>query len=217
MRERDVGALGEDRVVLQERPEAREVVGVDVVDPEDRVRIADVRDGGRVQHRRLDRPDLKLDRARVAELFGEWDVGPAEFRHAHVDGDEVGAVRGPHEEEAGDGLDRGGAAAGLGHQEPADAAGGVAAGLDLAAVGVVDAHEGFGRGLAALDSDELVEADAGLPVGKSADHRGGGAHGGPPRVNDQKIVAEAVHLAERDHGHQGRSRCGAIWRKGAGR
>ena len=40
--ERDVGALGEDRMVLEQRPEAGEVVGVDVVDPEDRVRVAHV-------------------------------------------------------------------------------------------------------------------------------------------------------------------------------
>ena len=43
-----------------------------------------------MQHRRVDRPDLQFDRARVAKLFGERDVAPAEFRHAHVDGDEVG-------------------------------------------------------------------------------------------------------------------------------
>src|ERR1700687_332146 len=40
MRQRDVGALRKDRVVFQQRPEAGEIVGVDVVDPEDRMRIA---------------------------------------------------------------------------------------------------------------------------------------------------------------------------------
>ena len=43
--------------------------------------------------------------------------------------------------------------------QPADAAGGVAALLDLAAVGVPDAHEGVGPG-GGLDGDELVAADA---------------------------------------------------------
>src|ERR1700761_217671 len=36
MGERDVGALGEDRVIFQERPKLAEIIGVDVVDPEDR-------------------------------------------------------------------------------------------------------------------------------------------------------------------------------------
>src|ERR1700742_2311182 len=36
MRQRDIGALGEDRMVFQERPETAEVISIDVVDPEDR-------------------------------------------------------------------------------------------------------------------------------------------------------------------------------------
>src|SRR5262245_50129894 len=40
MGERDIGALREDRVIFQQWPEAFEVVGVDVLDPEDRMRIA---------------------------------------------------------------------------------------------------------------------------------------------------------------------------------
>src|SRR5580692_9147134 len=66
--ERDIGALRKDRVIFQQRPKAGEVVGVDVVDPEDRVRVAHVDDGGRMQQRRVDRPDLQLDIAGVAKL-----------------------------------------------------------------------------------------------------------------------------------------------------
>ena len=88
--QRDIGALGENRVVLQERPEAGQVVRVDVVDPEDRVRVADVDDGRRVQDRLIDRPDLKLDAGGIVERLGERDVLLAEARLAHVDGDAVG-------------------------------------------------------------------------------------------------------------------------------
>ena len=78
-------------MVLQHRPDAAEIVGVDVLDPEHRVRIADVGDRRRVQDRLVDRPDLQLDGARVVERLGQRDVAPAEPRRAHVDGDAVDA------------------------------------------------------------------------------------------------------------------------------
>src|SRR5258708_23479259 len=40
MGQRDIGALRQNRMIFQERPEAAEIVGVDVVDPKDRMRIA---------------------------------------------------------------------------------------------------------------------------------------------------------------------------------
>ena len=48
-----------------------------------------------------------------------------------------------------------------------DAAGGIAAAFDLAAVAVPDAHLEVG-GLARLEHDQLVAADAGAPVGDRA-------------------------------------------------
>ena len=42
----DVGALGENRVVLEQGAEATEIVCFDVVDPEDRVRVANIHDRG---------------------------------------------------------------------------------------------------------------------------------------------------------------------------
>jgi ribosomal protein L1 len=77
-------------MVFQQRAEAAEVIGVDVVDPEDRVRIAHVDRGRRMQHRRVDRADLQFDVARVAKLLGKRNFLPAEFWRAHVDGVEVG-------------------------------------------------------------------------------------------------------------------------------
>ena len=64
LRDRDVAALREQRMVLEQRPEAVERVVVDVVlDPERDVRIAHRDRRRRVQHRRIDRPDLELDPA----------------------------------------------------------------------------------------------------------------------------------------------------------
>src|SRR5580704_5445897 len=38
--ERDIGALGEYRMVLEQRADARKIIGINVRDPEDGVRIA---------------------------------------------------------------------------------------------------------------------------------------------------------------------------------
>src|SRR5207253_11414748 len=51
-----------------------------------------------------------------------------------------------------------------------DAAGGVAAGLDLAAVAVPDPHPEF-RSVAWLEHDQLVAADARAPIGDGARER----------------------------------------------
>ena len=57
-----------------------------------------------MQHRRVDRPDLQFDHARVAEFLGKRNVLPAEARHAHVDRDRaVGMFLGI--EDAGDRLE----------------------------------------------------------------------------------------------------------------
>ena len=39
-----------------------------------------------MQNRIVDRADLQLDGARVAEFFRQRNVLPAEFRLAHIDG-----------------------------------------------------------------------------------------------------------------------------------
>ena len=42
MGEGNVGALGENRMIFKQRPEAGKIIGIDVVNPEDRVRVAHV-------------------------------------------------------------------------------------------------------------------------------------------------------------------------------
>ena len=84
-RDRDVGALRKDRMMLEHRADPGEVVGIHVLDPEDRVRIADIDHRGGVKDRLVDRADLQLDRAGVAEFLGERDLVPAKARRPHVD------------------------------------------------------------------------------------------------------------------------------------
>ena len=94
--------------------------------------------------------------------------------------------------------------AALAHQQPADAARGVAAGLDLAAVGVVDAHEGVGAGIRALDGDELVEADARAPVGKPR---------GSPPAPGARVRPARQRPGNRCRGRSssGTGSCSSIW------
>ena len=81
--------------------------------------------------------------------------------------------------------------------QPADAAGGVAAGVDLAAIAIVDAHEGVGAAPGALDGDHLIEAD-GVRRAKRLDRLGREAHGSGAAVENDEFVSKAVHLAEWD-------------------
>src|SRR4029453_16755094 len=77
------------------------------------------------------------------------------------------------------------------------AARGVAAGAAPPAIGVPDAHEciGLTRG---FERNDLVAADALLPVGDGADGIGREGERASARVDHDKIVAEPVHLAEPD-------------------
>ena len=84
---------GKDRMVFEQRAEPGEIVGIDVVDPEDRVRIAHVHRRRRMQDRLVDRPDLQFDGAGVAEFLGQRNLVPGEARRAHVDREHaVGAL-----------------------------------------------------------------------------------------------------------------------------
>ena len=148
------------------------------------------------------------------------DLAPAEARLAHVDGDHLRLAGVEGAEQPGIGLDRGGLPAALAHHQPADAAGGVAAGIDLAAVLVVDAHEDVGIPRRALERDHLVEADRPV-VAERADRLRREPDRPLARVEHGERVAEAVHLAEGErracHGFRaGMSGCASIWRKPPG-
>ena len=82
--------------------------------------------------------------------------------------------------------------------EQHDAARRIAAGLDLAAVGIPDPHPDVGD-VGRLEQDHLVAADARAPVGDRARPRRVHRHRALARVEDDEIVAEAVHLVEAGH------------------
>ncbi len=209
--EADIGALAgtADRAPASGRASA---IGTraDVGDEERRVRIAHAgrrrigeRAGGEVQVQRVHRRGRAGCRASPA--------APAPCRRAP--GRRAAPRPAGRRRRCGSTWRR---AAGLAHQQVGDAAGGVAAGAGLGAVGVADAHEGVGVAVRRrLDDDELVAADAGAPVGD----RGGAGRREAERagalVEHDEVVAAAVHLEEARHGV---GICGGRpWGEGAGR
>ena len=119
------------------------VVGF-MVHEEDHVRIAHGDGTGRVQHRRVDGPDLQLDAARIHGLV-ERDLGPVEAWRTHIHRDPA-IGRPPRRRRPAQRVDPDLIPAARLQQHPADAAQGVAAGLDRAAVGIPHPHEGVGGG-----------------------------------------------------------------------
>src|SRR5262249_48953511 len=113
LRERNIGPFRKDRMILQQWPDLREVVGVDVVDPEDGVRVTHAEDGRRVQDWLVDRPNYQIDRAGILEFLGERDLVPRETWLAHVHGRDQRPVALPAAQQSGCSLQRQGAFAGL--------------------------------------------------------------------------------------------------------
>ena len=146
--ERDIGALGEHRMVFQQRAYLAEIIGIDIVDPEHRMRIAHVDHGRRMQDRLVDRSDLQLDGAGIAEFLRQRDFVPGKTRHAHVDGRDQRRFALPAVQEPGAGLEDQRALAGFLEHQLGDAAHAVAAGAGFGTVIVVDAHKAVGAGRA---------------------------------------------------------------------
>ena len=158
---------------------------------------------GRVQDRRVDRPDLQLDGARVLERIAQRDLVPAQARRAHVDREDVVAStrrtgRRPALVSSSERRGRRGRAHhGSSQHGPGDAAGAVAAGARFRAVGVVDAQIGVRAGRARIvQHHELVEARArGCGDGARLARRSTRAERAA-QVEHGDLVAETVHLEE---------------------
>ncbi len=85
------------------------------------------------------------------------------------------------------------------HFPARDAAGGVAAGGGGRAIGVEEIE--MQVGIAAMaDDGELVEPHAPVSVGQRRGERGRNRRRGRAGVDDDEVVAEAVHLHERQAG-----------------
>src|SRR5581483_8284502 len=194
MGERDVGALREDRMIFQERPEAAEIIGIDIIHPEDRMRVAHADRRGRMQQRRIDRPDLQLDIAGVAKFLGKRNILPAEFRRAHVDSVEIGRRPLPAVQQAGLGLEGGCTLPGRLEHAADHAAHAIAAGAGFGTIIVVDADERLGAVEARLlQHHQLVVRNM-----RCNRTRLLGRHGrlAVAQVDDNDLIADAVHLGK---------------------
>ena len=126
---------------------------------------------------------------------------PAGARPAHINR-HAPARQGFGFEQAGNGLDPHLVIAGLSPQHVGDAARGVAACLRLGSVRVADAHQDLrARMTRRLQQDHLVTTDAGPPVGQRACRCRIDSDCSAAAVEHDKIVAQAVHLQERDLAH----------------
>ena len=147
----------------------------------------------------VDRADLQLDARGVVEWLGQRNVGPAEARLAHVDGDAIdaGNSRG---QDAGCGFEHRRWLVGLGRHKPGDAAHAVAAGPRQRAIRIVDAHEGVGSSRHRLvQHHHLLEAGAGSPGDGAGLGFGEDVLRGA-QIHDDDLVAKAVHLAKGNAG-----------------
>jgi len=130
------------------------------------------------------------------------DVLPAQPGRTHIDGD--AAFRGLAAlQQPAAGLDHQRLGARVGHHQGGDTARAVAAGARFGAVGVEDAHEHVGaRALRRLDHQQLVEADAAVTVGDAAGLVGMDRDRPLARVQHDEVVAQPVHLPERQPVHR---------------
>src|SRR6266576_1970362 len=185
-----VHSLGEERVMLEARPDLFQIEGVDIVEIDHTVRIAhgDASDFIRLTVHRQ-RPVFDL------AVGVDGNLSPFEDRLAHVDFDQLADDLWPNN--AGEGFDFE-----LALLRDAmivnifgEAANPVAAHLHLAAVGVVDLHLEVGD-LRWMHRQQLVGADAEATVAELLSDRIQVVDVLFQAIEENKIIACAVHLGE---------------------
>ena len=185
LREADVGALGEQRVVLQP--------GAEFGDGTRRRASATKKVACGLPMRR--RPGSPGNGRCSVSIVRERDVAPVEPGRAHVHADPAR----PRARSAGRSPAMVRMTARPGRSSANSSAATQRVALPQAPAsepsGLRDAHEGVGALCAGLDRDELVAADPGAPIGEAPRLRGRD-DGGMRRAQDDEVVAGAVHLAE---------------------
>ncbi len=192
-RDLHIRAFGEHRVMFDIRPQGGQIDRLGVLDEEDAMRIAHV-DGRGVGQRSL------FDGQRQCiSRFPQRDFRPIQPRRAHVHRDD--AVRtGLGGQQPGRRFDRRRRPARLFHQRGGDATGAVAAGRRFAAVRIIEAEARVGAVVIRLIyQDKLIEADAAATVGDGANPVRRELDGRAAPVDHDEVVAETMHLGERDH------------------
>ena len=147
-----------------------------------------------MQHRGIDRPDLELYARRIVKRLRERDFIPAEFRLSHVDHDAVCAVDLSGEQPCAR-LDSDFVATAFLGEKQGDATRRVSAGANLGPVGVEDAHEDIGL-VGRLEHDHLIAARPLCAVSNTPNVIGREPGRLLPRVEDDEIIPQSVHLAE---------------------
>src|SRR5262245_46009491 len=199
LRERDVGALGKQRIVSDGGSEAGKVVRYDILDEENAVGVTDI------DNRRCAETQVcevrQLDCSRVIERLAERDLVPLEARDAQVDGD-AAVLSDRRRQHPALRLDADVRRPALGDEQCRHAARSIAARADLATVCIPNAHENVGK-IGGLERYHLVATDASAPVGDRGNLRGAERKRPSARIEHDEIVAESVHLAELDAaGHE---------------
>ena len=191
----DIGALWEQPIMLEGGPEHSEIDPLDVVDEKRRMRIADI-GADRIGKR----PDRYLDMIGIHGT-GQRDLAPSGTRRPHIHRN--APIRLSFRfEKASNGLDPSVRLAGLATQEVGDAARGVAAGFGLAAIGIADAHQNPSRGMTRrFEEDHLIASDAGAAIGERAYTPCADGYRATAKIEHDKVIAEPVHLEERDLAH----------------
>jgi hypothetical protein len=80
-------------------------------------------------------------------------------------------------------------------QQQGDSARCIATGFHFAAIGVEDAHLGVGV-IRRANQDQLIAANASTPIGNGAGAGRGHVHGCGSPINDDKVIAQPVHLVK---------------------
>src|SRR6185437_4368212 len=138
---------------------------------------------------------------RVAFLR-QRNLAPAESRLAHIDSDAMiaGALGRNRPAER---LQHDAVGLVLRHQQRRNTARAIAASFGLAAIGIADAQEsGACRGFRRLDDEDLVAADAAMAVGDGAGRGGVERQRMLPRIENDEVVPEPVHLDEIERAHR---------------
>lgn len=133
-------------------------------------------------------------------LLRQRNLLPVEAGGAHIDADPI-IFRAGADQGSGDGFKVDALDAELFQQQMGDAACAVAAGLRLRSVGVVDAHESIAAVFGRLNRQELVIADTAPTIAHGAVIRLGKLEWGIAGIDDDKIIAEAMHFHERNAFH----------------
>ena len=197
-------------MVLQERSDLTELMSLDIIDPEDRVRVSHIDRRRRMEERPVDRADLQFDGAGIPKFLRKRDFLPGKARPAHIDRRSERLVPLPAVQEAGFGLEGQRGFASLVKQEICDATHAVAAGTRFGAVTVVNAYISVGTGCPrSMERHKLVAAHS-VRLRCCARLCGADRAGLPAQVDHYDLVAETVHLDEGAMGE--RAHLCRIWR-----